>query len=117
MDPSSPTSTSRPLDVIHVTGVPRPSLFFAPSASVYYTERKPKNKKRGRPGNEATSIPRFHPALLLLVAWKSGGSRPAHMSNIKDKKVVERTSIIVHGCAEDQCSKKSKDTRYCTTHV
>jgi len=22
---------------------------------VYYTERKPKNKKRGRPGNEASS--------------------------------------------------------------
>ena len=24
------------------------------SASVYYTERRPKNKKQGRPGNEAT---------------------------------------------------------------
>ena len=32
------TSTSRPPDVIHVMGVPRPSLFFAP---------KPKNKKTG----------------------------------------------------------------------
>ena len=34
-------------------GLPR---FFALqfSASMYYTERKPKNKKRGRPGNEAS---------------------------------------------------------------
>jgi len=24
---------------------------------VYYTERKPKNKKRGRPGNEASAVP------------------------------------------------------------
>ena len=47
--------------------VPRPPPFFVlrfvfsiihgsgrhSSASVYYTEHKPKNKKRGRPGNEA----------------------------------------------------------------
>ena len=52
--PPPPTSTSRPPDVIHVTSVPRPSLFFASSASVYYIERKPKNEKRGRPGNEAS---------------------------------------------------------------
>ena len=26
------------------------------SASVYYTERKPKNKKRGRPGNKASNF-------------------------------------------------------------
>ena len=25
-------------------------------ADVYYTERKPKNKKRGRPGNEAKRV-------------------------------------------------------------
>ena len=31
-------------------GLPR---FSRSSASVYYTERKPKNKKRGRPGNDA----------------------------------------------------------------
>ena len=43
-------STSRPPDVIHVIGVPRPSRFSRSSASVYYS--KPKNKKRGRPGNE-----------------------------------------------------------------
>ena len=30
------------------------SIKIKESASVYYTERKPKNKKRGRPGNEAT---------------------------------------------------------------
>ena len=48
-----PTSTSRPPDVIHMIGVPRPR-FSRSSASMYYTERKPKNKKRGRPGNEAT---------------------------------------------------------------
>ena len=50
-----PTSTSRPPDLIHVIVFPRPSPFSRSSASVYYTERKPKNKKRGRPGNEATS--------------------------------------------------------------
>ena len=33
--------------------VPRPSLFSRSSAPVYYTECKPKNKKWGRPGNEA----------------------------------------------------------------
>jgi len=49
VDPSPPTSTSRPPDVIHVIGVPRPSLFFAlfRFRTVYYTERKPKNKKTG----------------------------------------------------------------------
>ena len=30
-------------------------VFSRSSASVYYTECKPKNKKRGRPGNEASS--------------------------------------------------------------
>ena len=35
-------------------GLPR---FLRSSASVYYTEHKPKNKKRGRPGNEANSSP------------------------------------------------------------
>ena len=34
-------------------GLPR---FSRSSTSVYYTERKPKNKKRGRPGNEATFV-------------------------------------------------------------
>ena len=34
-------------------GLPR---FSRSSASVYYTERKPKNKKRGRPGSEATYV-------------------------------------------------------------
>ena len=29
-------------------------IFLRSSVSVYYTERKLKNKKRGRPGNEAT---------------------------------------------------------------
>ena len=52
-----PTSTSHPPDVIHVTSVPRPSPFSRSSASVYYIERKPKNKKRGRPGNEARLAP------------------------------------------------------------
>ena len=35
------------------------------SASVYYTERKLKNKKRGRPGNEATYIQ--HPMYMTPV--------------------------------------------------
>ena len=40
------TSTSHPPDIIHVIGVPRPSLFFrCSSASVYYTEcNRRKNK-------------------------------------------------------------------------
>ena len=52
--PLPPMSTSCPPDVIHVTGVPRPSRFLRSSASVYYTERELKNKKWGRPGNEAS---------------------------------------------------------------
>ena len=46
-----PMSTSRPPDIIHVTSVPRPSPFFA-----LFRLRvlcKLKNKKQGRPGNEA----------------------------------------------------------------
>ena len=35
------------------------------SASMYYTERKSKNKKRGRPGNEATYIQ--HPMYMTPV--------------------------------------------------
>ena len=50
----APTSTSRPPDVIHVTGLP---CFHRSSASVSYTERNPKNKKWGRPGSKATIIP------------------------------------------------------------
>ena len=34
----------------------KPSPFFTLFRSVYYTERKPKNKKRGRPGNEASKM-------------------------------------------------------------
>ena len=37
-----------PPGVIHVIGVPRPSLFLCSSASMYYTEQKLKNKKWGR---------------------------------------------------------------------
>ena len=40
----------------HVMNEIRPSLFFTVSStSMYYTERKPKNKKRGRPGKEANA--------------------------------------------------------------
>ena len=39
------------------------------STSMYYTERKPKNKKRGRPGNEATP-------LLSLPLWPTWGTPP-----------------------------------------
>ena len=44
-------------------GLPR---FSRSSASVYYTERKPKNKKRGRPGNEANIMPWFTVQIPLL---------------------------------------------------
>ena len=43
---------SRPPDIIHVIGVARPSPFFV-LFLFYYIERKPKNKKRGRPANGA----------------------------------------------------------------
>ena len=33
--------------------VPRSTPFFVLQFALYYIERKPKNKKRGRPGNEA----------------------------------------------------------------
>ena len=40
-----------PLDIIHVIGVPMPfTVLLCSSASVHYTEHKPKNKKWGRPG-------------------------------------------------------------------
>ena len=42
--PSPPMSTLRPPAIIHVIGVPRPSLFFTTSAAVYYIECKLKNK-------------------------------------------------------------------------
>ena len=42
--PLPPTSISCPLDVIYVLS---PSTFFASFFSVYYTERKPKNKSMG----------------------------------------------------------------------
>ena len=47
-------STLRPH---HVISVPRPSHYLPLSAYlIYYAERKPKNKKQGRPGNEATLL-------------------------------------------------------------
>ena len=40
----------------HVMNEIRPSLFFAVSSTpMYYTERKPKNKKQGRPGKDANA--------------------------------------------------------------
>ena len=47
--PLPPTSTSRPPDIIHVIGVPRPSpgFFLRSSVAVHYTERKPKNENGG----------------------------------------------------------------------
>jgi len=46
------TSTSRPPDVIHVIGVPRPSPFFTPLSCIILNENR-RTKKWGRPGNEA----------------------------------------------------------------
>ena len=40
-------STSRPPDVTHVVDETRPSPFLRSSASVYFTERKPKNENGG----------------------------------------------------------------------
>ena len=45
------TSTSHPPDIIHVIGVPRPSLFFAPLPCIILN--KTEEQKRGRPRNEA----------------------------------------------------------------
>ena len=53
VDPSPAMSILRPPDIVDVLSVPRPSAFCHSSASVYYTECKLKNKKWGRPGNEA----------------------------------------------------------------
>ena len=39
---------------------------------MYYTERKPKNKKRGRPGNEASIIHCIHQLTIItcrLMHW------------------------------------------------
>ena len=67
MDNAPHTSTLHPPNIIHMMCVPRPSSFFTLFRfRVYYTERKPKNKKRGRPGNEAT-----HSGIVSLVYWVS----------------------------------------------
>lgn len=52
-----PLSTSLPPDVIYVIIVPRPFSSNASSASVDYTECKPKNKKWWRPGNQTSISP------------------------------------------------------------
>ena len=44
------------------------------ATSVYYTEQKPKNKKRGRPGNEAISKPwralfSLHLHWMIISCW------------------------------------------------
>ena len=51
--------------IIHESGRARKTLFSHSSASVYYTERKLKNKKWGRPGNEASSVMR---TLLMSIS-------------------------------------------------
>ena len=54
---SVPTCQSMLLNgygTIFITSFPGLPRFSRSSASVYCTERKPKSKKRGRPGNEAT---------------------------------------------------------------
>ena len=57
-------STSRPPDIIHVISVlPR---FSCSSAFMYYTEWKPKNKKRGRPWNKAS-------CLVVVAQWQHTG--------------------------------------------
>ena len=52
--PLSLMSFSHPPDVTHVMVRPGLPHFSRSSASVYYTEHKTKNKKRGRPGNKAS---------------------------------------------------------------
>ena len=68
----APTSTSRPPDITWQVfpGLP---CFRRSSTSVSYTERNPKNKKRGRPGTKAT-----------IVAWKSLRLRlcASHLRNL-----------------------------------
>ena len=72
-----PTSTSRPPDVIHVIGVPSPSLFFflRSSASVCYTERKSKDKNRWRPGNEAEGCRQAVVTVVLTGSLKLSNLR------------------------------------------
>ena len=69
-------STSSPR---HVIGVPRHSLFFFAvlplSYIVCYCEHKPKNKQKGRPGNEATLIVACRVLRAIRTrASKAGGS-------------------------------------------
>ena len=56
--------------------VPRPPPFFVRRASVYYTERKPKNKKRGRPGNEARSERLWAEQFAGSYGWNPAFSPP-----------------------------------------
>ena len=68
------SSTLFDMDYVHLMSTRRHSrdrcsqaffIFLYSSASVYYTERKPKNKKQGRPGNEAN-----HGALTCMSGIK-----------------------------------------------
>ena len=56
MGNAPPTSTSRPPNVVHVIGVPRPSPFFcALPLSCIILNASQGTKKTGRPGNEASN--------------------------------------------------------------
>ena len=57
------------------------------SASVYYTECKPKNKKRGRPGNEATTIP---PQRRKLCAC-------ACFLRVNNDITIDQMAVVAHG--------------------
>ena len=92
-----PTSTSRPPDVIHLIGVPRPSPFFALFRSVYYTERKPKNNKRGRPGNEANKVLDQTQVYILVLLILLSSSSDALESSLRRTLVtaIADTTIVV----------------------
>ena len=55
---SGPLSTSHMQFFVRLVPSPTPFsvLQFALSTSMYYCQRKPKNKELGRPGNEASSL-------------------------------------------------------------
>ena len=83
-------------------GLPR---FSRSSASVYYTERKPKNKKWGRPGNEAI-VMRHSTSILchwqkMIVIW-TGNSLSLPWVMIAVGSYIHTYYTVQNSCTESQ---------------
>ena len=102
----------------------RPPIFCCVFCSVYYTERKPKNKKRGRPGNEARLDLQFHMKAFeftvnnkvvyihTLQTMHFSHGLPSHLSflTISKKKTTETSHKKVFRLKTGTCRSKPSKT-------